>query len=381
MAVYKVIQDIEAEDKLLGPLTLKSFIYAAIAGVLIFIDFRLLVAGGPIYVRLVVAFILLMPALLLGVLASPLGRDQPTEVWLLSHIRFILKPRNRSWDQTGLDKLVTITAPKRAELHLTKEFSQNEVQSRLQALATTLDSRGWAVKNSAVNLSNQPSYTGSDDNTSDRLITPTAEPAQVIDVHPSDDILDEQNNVTAQHLSEMVTAADNQRKQAVADKLNAAREQAQKASKKAAAATPAPKDTRFLDGSTTSGDTVFIGRNVVTPQAESSSKSDSTIPSAEDEAILAQIHKRDEEIHRLSASFHSKAKNAAPKDTQTAAPAPRTQPVKAPQNTVTAAPAAAKLELAQSGNDLSVASIAHLANRTREEVRQIGPGEVEISLH
>jgi hypothetical protein len=31
MATYKVIQDIEAEDKLVGPLSLKQFIFALIA--------------------------------------------------------------------------------------------------------------------------------------------------------------------------------------------------------------------------------------------------------------------------------------------------------------------------------------------------------------
>ena len=40
MAQYKVIQDIEAEDKLLGPLTLRQFIYAAITVVLGFIAYK-----------------------------------------------------------------------------------------------------------------------------------------------------------------------------------------------------------------------------------------------------------------------------------------------------------------------------------------------------
>ena len=47
---------------------------------------------------------------------------------------------------------------------------------------------------------------------------------------------------------------------------------------------------------------------------------------------------------------------------------------------VTAANQAAKLELAQSGNDLSVASIQKLANR-QPKVEQVGPGEVVISFH
>ena len=39
MATYKVIQDIEAEDKLVGPLTLRQFIYAGVSAVALYICF------------------------------------------------------------------------------------------------------------------------------------------------------------------------------------------------------------------------------------------------------------------------------------------------------------------------------------------------------
>ncbi len=42
MATYKVIQDIEAEDKFVGPLTLKQFIFACITVVLGYLSFLLL---------------------------------------------------------------------------------------------------------------------------------------------------------------------------------------------------------------------------------------------------------------------------------------------------------------------------------------------------
>jgi hypothetical protein len=47
---------------------------------------------------------------------------------------------------------------------------------------------------------------------------------------------------------------------------------------------------------------------------------------------------------------------------------------------VTAARQTVNMELAQSGNDISVASIAKLANRS-PQVEQTGPNEVTISLH
>ncbi|MBI2592199.1 PrgI family protein [Candidatus Saccharibacteria bacterium] len=219
MAQYKVIQDIEAEDKLLGPLTLKGFIYAIIAVFCAFINFRLIISGlGPLKWLFVLMFAL--PMILFGVLASPLGRHQPTEVWLLGRIRFLLKPRKRIWSQTGLLHLVTVTAPKKTDKQLTKGLSDTEVKSRLQTLATTLDSRGWAVRNLTIAPGAKPEPEAG----SDRLVTPTLMQTEpIVDILPADDILDEQNNPTAQYFANLMEKADDQRKASVANKVNAVR--------------------------------------------------------------------------------------------------------------------------------------------------------------
>ena len=109
MATYKVIQDIEAEDKLLGPLSLKQFIYAAIVLVTGFIAYKF----ASLSIFLVIPFLPVM--LFFGLLAAPLGRDQPNEIWILARIRFFLKPRVRKWNQNGINQLVTITIPKNRE--------------------------------------------------------------------------------------------------------------------------------------------------------------------------------------------------------------------------------------------------------------------------
>ncbi len=202
MATYKVIQNIEAEDKLFGPLSLRQFIYAAIAAVCAFIAFKLAIA------KWFLAFPLLPPIVFFGLLASPFSKDQPSEVWLLAKIRFALKPQRRIWDQSGAKQLVTITAPKKIERYLSKNFTQTEVKSRLEALANTIDSRGWAVKNVNVNLFSQPSYVLGQTN-SDRLLD-TATLAQDVpnnDVVAADDMMDEQNNPTALHLDQMIAAS------------------------------------------------------------------------------------------------------------------------------------------------------------------------------
>ncbi len=205
MATYKVLQDIEADDKLLGPFSLKQFIFAGITigiGVAMFF-----IATNPLPVFLKVPLItaLLPPMLLFGFLAAPISRDQPNEIWLLARISFLFKPRKRIWNQDGISQLVTITAPKK-EVHVyTNNLSQTEVKSRLQALANTVDSRGWAVKNVNTNLFAQPGYLDSSDD-SDRLLSPMELPQDVpvTDITAADDILDVSSNSTAQHLDQLV---------------------------------------------------------------------------------------------------------------------------------------------------------------------------------
>ncbi len=148
MGTYKVIQDIEAEDKLLGPLTLRQFVYAIIVIVSLFIGFKLVTGPG---VAKYFAILLIPQIVFFAVLAAPFGHDQSNEVWLLAKIRFFFKPRIRIWDQTGMKELVTITAPKKIEKQLTKDFSRDEARNRLKALANTLDTRGWAVKSADFN--------------------------------------------------------------------------------------------------------------------------------------------------------------------------------------------------------------------------------------
>ena len=305
MAVYKVIQDIESEDKLLGPLTLKGLVYAGIVALCGYINFRLLTTSGGGAFRLVFVFVLLMPMILFGVLASPLGREQPTEVWLLARIRFIIMSRKRIWDQSGMTHLVTITVPKKIEEILTKQYSQDEVKSRLSALANTLDSRGWAIKN--VNISAaSPNYLQNTDQ--DRLIdagTFTQEVPEVV-ISAADDILDERSNPTAQKLQNMMVQAESDRRAALQTKLEVAR-------------------------------TEYLG---IEPAKAN------TPPMIHDEKPQPLVGFGPN--RRPTATGHQEVKQMTP-DTQ-----------------------AAKLELAQSGNDLSVASISKLVNRG---------DEVAVALH
>lgn len=140
MATYKVPQDVEAEDKLLGPLSFRQFIYAGIALAGITVGFFMF------QVFPLLAMIPLPIVILFGVLALPLRKDQPMETYLLALLRFYLKPKLRMWNPDGTITYVEITVPKVVEQHLVKDFGSQTAQERLDYLARVMDTRGWALK-------------------------------------------------------------------------------------------------------------------------------------------------------------------------------------------------------------------------------------------
>ena len=212
MSTYKLIQDIEAEDHILGPLTLKQFIFALIAAFFGYLDF--------IAVSHHVSFLLALfapPTLFFIFFAFPFGRDQPTEIWFLAKLRFWFLPRKRIWNQSGVRELVTITAPKKVEQDLTKGLSDNEVKSRLQALSSTLDTRGWAVKN--VGSAPQPALAAAGD--AQRLINLDSIPQPVAEDALVHDMLDPDSSQEAQQVNEMVNRSEQVRHQQLVEELRA----------------------------------------------------------------------------------------------------------------------------------------------------------------
>jgi len=266
MATYKVLQDIEAEDKLFGPFTLKQFIFGGITVVLGFIGFRIVIAGAPMFITIPILLVMLPFFLLFGFLAAPIGRDQSTETWLLARLRFLFKPRTRIWNQDGIKELVTITVPKKIERVYTKDFTQDEVRSRLKALANTVDSRGWAVKNVNANLFNQPDYVQVSAGESDRLVDPSNIPQEVpmVDVLASDDIFDVENNPIAQHFDQMTHDASTQIRQEAIQNMNNANQTAQPEA-------DAPANYYFMHENQVNTEntpqdySTFVSQNVVTP--------------------------------------------------------------------------------------------------------------------
>lgn len=144
MAVYKVAQDVEADDKLIGPFSFRQFIY------LIIVALSGALAWGLSRIFIGLAIIPLPIILFFGALALPLRKDQPMEIYLAAILSFYLKPHKRLWEPDGVESLVEITAPKVVEVQRTKTLSQDETERRLSFLADIADTEGWAVRHVAA---------------------------------------------------------------------------------------------------------------------------------------------------------------------------------------------------------------------------------------
>jgi len=356
MATYKLIQDIEAEDHILGPLSLRQFIYAMLAVFLYYICFFLVTKGAAFML-----IVFLPPALFFTFFAFPFGRDQSTEVWALAKLRFIIKPRKRTWDQSGLKELVTITVPKKIERILTNGLGQEEVKSRLSALANTLDSRGWAVKNVDADKFNYTDPFALQ--TSDRLVDISKFPIEVPagDINDSDDIMDANSNPVAHQFEEMITDSEKAYRQQLIDRMNGR------------AALPTKHQS-------TPADNWFIGRQPqnsqppsqapVTAIDDTASTSLSTHSNGEENEIVVKLKAQNAGKQAATANLRTLQPVANSPQVQQLAdnqPQPATPPQYDP----------AIINTLASNNDLNVATLARQANKDLHT----DDGEVVISLH
>ena len=145
MAQYKVPQDVEAEDKLLGPFTFRQFVYLLITGGLI------AAAVGLFQIFPVLAIIPVPLIILFGALALPLKKDQPMETYLAAMVSYYLKPRTKIWHPGQRDTAIVITAPKIVEEVRSRDISGEEATNRLSFLAEIVDSEGRAIKENGGN--------------------------------------------------------------------------------------------------------------------------------------------------------------------------------------------------------------------------------------
>lgn len=139
-ATYKIPQNVDLEDKIIGPLTLKQFLYTLAAGMVTFVSFSVFYkAAAPLFY-----FITLFTWIFTAALVFVRPNDQPFTKFLFSFLWFTIKPNRRIWKRIpSLGEISLTDTAKKAE-PVPDRPSAEQVKSHLQQLAHVVDTRGWS---------------------------------------------------------------------------------------------------------------------------------------------------------------------------------------------------------------------------------------------
>lgn len=135
MGQYKIPQNVETEDKILGPLSIKQFIYVIVALLWAFLMWSIFKS------YIIIAVVLALPVtgffLLLG-----FGQREgvPFEDYVVAFIRFLIVPRKRIWIKDDSKEVIVKDTKKPEDLLKPKEKSYSSGQ--LKQLASIIDTRG-----------------------------------------------------------------------------------------------------------------------------------------------------------------------------------------------------------------------------------------------
>lgn len=216
MATYKIPQNIEAEDKLIGPFTFKQFLFLIVAVISGWLTWVLFQAAA---FMALLTFPIFLVSLFFGVYRR---EDQPVETYVLAFINYLFKPHTRVWQKERIAESVRIVAPKTKPETITRR-DPKEVKGQLKRLAQVIDTRGWSTKNPII----QEPAGGHAISNEGRIVLPTQAPPEPLDVAASDDILDLTTNPVAQELSQKAQASSTAaREQAVAKMQSALKQPA-----------------------------------------------------------------------------------------------------------------------------------------------------------
>lgn len=350
MAVYKVAQDVEADDKLIGPFSFKQFIY------LIIVAISVALAWGLSRLFIGLAIIPLPIILFFGALALPLRKDQPMEVYLGALVSYYLKPRRRTWDPDGIESLIEITAPHIIEVQRTKDISETEAERRLSYLADIADTQGWAVRHTAQPANNS-------------MISDAYFEAQA-----TEDVLDVNGGVS-QSFGAMINQADEKRKQEMMARMHQ--------QPAAAPVAPAP-----------------VAPTIIPPIADPYAALSQSQPVVRPTPIVAPLPQQapapqsqsdgDVQFNPYPNAIHQSVIQPLEQESQLAmqAPAPTTTPQPATEQVLAQTEPTTTSEKAispdiinlASNTDLSIETIQREANRIQKKA-DADSGEVFISLH
>lgn len=132
---YKVPQNIDMADRIVGPLTLVQFLYLLVGGIIIYF---LLSTVAPISTSLFT--LLALPIAIFTLAMSFLKvQDQPFPKFVAAAVQFVRRPKNRVWLKEGIDPNLVITkneANHKEVVIVHKQIKRSELDRLAQALDT-----------------------------------------------------------------------------------------------------------------------------------------------------------------------------------------------------------------------------------------------------
>lgn len=132
---FKVPQNIDMQDKIIGPLTLSQFFYLLFGGLIIYILFNKLVLNG-------LGFIFFVLAIPIGLFSFALAfikvQDQPFPSFVTALIKYLQTPRARIWQHYSPPAKLQNPNPKSQKEKIAKPKKQLD-SVRVQELSTILD--------------------------------------------------------------------------------------------------------------------------------------------------------------------------------------------------------------------------------------------------
>ncbi|MCB1805183.1 MAG: hypothetical protein KDJ99_08545, partial [Candidatus Competibacteraceae bacterium] len=248
----------------------------------------------------------------------------------------------------------------------TDGLDQGQVKSRLRALAETLDSRGWAVKNvTDASVFTPPTYIAQEQMMtagSDRLVQAATLPSVTSPtaIYDAVDVMDDEYSPAAQKIEQMIEQSEQQRRQDLVESMQNPQP--------VAPAAPLPDTSQMFQP--------------VIPSTAPPAVSQAPVPSIpaeptlDEAAFLENVHKA--KAASRSANSHIKRIPTAAEAAQIEAEEAAAAKAKAAEEAQAKAKEEAVKRLAVN-DDLNIATIAREANK--DSVQTLGDDEVVISLH
>jgi hypothetical protein len=137
---YRVPQNVDIEDKVIGPLSLRQFIFLLIGVAILLVLYFVLI--GPL--RILFWLMVLVVGGITGVFTFARYGDQPFEVFALGALKTLTTPKERIWKREveAMAPVEKAVAPK--EKRVTKSLI--EVRGDLSHLAEVIDSGGHVTQ-------------------------------------------------------------------------------------------------------------------------------------------------------------------------------------------------------------------------------------------